>query len=247
MVGPRLAARLGVPFVDRAIPVAVSRRLEVPLDEALTQEELKYDTRSRLLASLAMMAQMFSGAPSNLVNPADDESFRKTTELVLRELAASGAVVLGRAAAIVLKDLPAALHVRLDAPREQRIGQAMRLGNVDRETAERELRDSDLAREAYVRHWYRVDPGDPRHYHLVIDSTSIDLDACVELAARALAGRIAAHAPLARGLAPVPPRSAASDQHGAADHQREPEHARRTDPNVMQPEPSEPIRHQRDD
>ena len=186
-MGPRLAARLGVPFVDRAIPVAVSRRLDVPLDEALTQEELKYDTRSRLLASVAMMAQMFSGAPSNLVNPADDESFRKTTELVLRDLAASGAVVLGRAGAIVLKDLPAALHVRLDAPHEQRVVQAMRLGNIDRETAEGDLRDSDLAREAYVQHWYRVDPRDPRHYHLVIDSTSIDLDTCVELAVRALA------------------------------------------------------------
>jgi len=136
-----------------------------------------------------MMAQMFSGAPSNLVNPADDESFRKTTELVLRDLAASGAVVLGRAGAIVLKDLPAALHVRLDAPHEQRVVQAMRLGNIDRETAEGDLRDSDLAREAYVQHWYRVDPRDPRHYHLVIDSTSIDLDTCVELAARALASR----------------------------------------------------------
>jgi cytidylate kinase len=197
VVGPRLAARLGVPFVDRAIPVAVSRRLDVPLDEALTQEELKYDTRSRLLASLAMMVQMFSAAPSNLVNPADDESFRKTTELVLRDLAVSGAVVLGRAGAIVLRDLPAALHVRLDAPHEQRVLQAMRLGNVDRETAEGDLRDSDLAREAYVQHWYRVDPSDPRHYHLVIDSTSIDLDTCVELAARALTSRASRARPAA--------------------------------------------------
>jgi cytidylate kinase len=189
VVGPRLAQRLGVPFVDRAIPVAVSRRLDVPLAEALTQEQLKYDTRSRLLASLAMTAQMFSGAPSNLVNPADDESFRRTTEVVLHEVAASGAVVLGRAGAIVLRDLPAALHVRLDGPRERRILQAMRLGDLDRETVEQELRDSDLAREAYVQHWYRVDPGAPQHYHLVVDSTAIDLDACVELAARAVASR----------------------------------------------------------
>ena len=33
-VGPKLAERLGVPFVDRAIPNEVAQRLAVPLTEA---------------------------------------------------------------------------------------------------------------------------------------------------------------------------------------------------------------------
>jgi shikimate kinase len=38
-VGPELAQRLDVPFVDRAIPTAVAERLRVPLDEAVAYDE----------------------------------------------------------------------------------------------------------------------------------------------------------------------------------------------------------------
>jgi cytidylate kinase len=52
------------------------------------------------------------------------------------------------------------------------------------------MRNADLSREAYVRHWYHADPRDPSLYHLVIDSTSLTLDACVELIALASASRV---------------------------------------------------------
>jgi hypothetical protein len=52
---------------------------------------------------------------------------------------------------------------------------------VDRATAERHLEQTDRARQAYVHHFYRCDARDPVHYHLVIDSTAIPLDACVDL------------------------------------------------------------------
>ena len=61
----------------------------------------------------------------------------------------------------------------------------MRRRGIDRATAEHELRAADLSREAYVRHWYDVEPRDPSLYHLVIDSTAIDLEGCVELMALA--------------------------------------------------------------
>ena len=33
-IGPAVAAALGLPFVDRAVPVEVARKLDVPRDEA---------------------------------------------------------------------------------------------------------------------------------------------------------------------------------------------------------------------
>jgi len=68
----------------------------------------------------------------------------------------------------------------------------MALEGVDRETAERHLEETDRARSAYVRHFYGADTEDPRLYHLVVDSTALALDACVELilvAARARPAR----------------------------------------------------------
>lgn len=189
VIGPRLAERLGLPFLDRAIPVAVSRRLDIPLDDALTLEELPRDTLSRWMASFAPALQLFGGAAVAHPVPQDDEAFCAATEAVLRDRASEGAVILGRAGAMVLRDVPGALHVRLDATRERRLEQAIRMGGLDREQAEHELHASDLAREAYVRTWYRTDPADPSHYHLVIDSTAIDFERCVELIAVAAAGR----------------------------------------------------------
>jgi cytidylate kinase len=189
VVGPRLADRLHVPFVDRAIPAAVSARLAVPLDEALAREELSQGTLGRLIAHLTPATLAVHGVPVSPELAQDDQTFRAATERVLHECAAAGAIILGRAAAVVLREVPHALHVRLDGPREARILQAMRLQGIDRASAEHQLRAADASREAYVGQWYHVDPGDPNLYHLLIDSTAIDLDACVELIAAAAASR----------------------------------------------------------
>lgn len=189
-IGPRLAERLGVPFLDRAIPVSVAERLEIPVQEAMDREEVAPSTFSRWLTHFAPAVQMFAGAvvlPEPTGNPADDEALRAATEQVLREYASagSGAVILGRAGAVVLAGIPGALHVRLDAPQQARVRQAARLRGIDERTAAKELRASDTARETYVRHWYGLDPRDPALYHLVLDSTALALEGCVELIAQA--------------------------------------------------------------
>jgi cytidylate kinase len=115
------------------------------------------------------------------------EDYRRETERIIVEHADRGAVVLGRAGAIILRDHPQALHVRLDGPRERRIEQAMRLGGVEREDAERLRRDSDRAREAYVRHFYGADARDPSLYHLVIDSTALSLGTVADVIVAAAA------------------------------------------------------------
>jgi cytidylate kinase len=98
-------------------------------------------------------------------------------------------VILGRAAAVVLADLRGALHVRLDGPAERRLAQAVELEGVERATAERHMRETDRAREAYVQQFYGADARDPALYHVVIDSTALPLDACVELIALAATAR----------------------------------------------------------
>jgi cytidylate kinase len=186
-VGPALAERLGVAFVDRAIPTAVAERLAIPLDEALAHDQSMGSVLERLLVTLAPAGQAYGAVPVDVLAERD---YRRATEEVLLEHAAGGrAVLLGRAAAIVLRDDPRALHVRLHGPRERRLAQAMEVEGVDRETAERHLEETDRAREAYVRHFYRCDPNDAGLYHLVIDSTTIPLDSCVELIALAARAR----------------------------------------------------------
>jgi cytidylate kinase len=188
-VGPEVADRLGVPFVDRAIPTGVAERLAVPLREAVGHDESVANWFTRALLSFGQVTPILAGATPAPENVLTDDAFREATEQVLREHAAGGgAVILGRAGAIVLRDEPDALHVRLTGPRDARIEQGMRLEGIDRETAERHLEETDNARHAYVHHFYRVDARDPEHYHLLIDSTAIPLDTVVELIVLAARG-----------------------------------------------------------
>ena len=191
-VGPAVAERLGVPFLDRAIPTGVAERLAVPLREAIDRDESVGSWLTRALLSFGQVTPVLAGATPPPEHVLTDDAFRQATEQVLREHAAGeGAVILGRAGAIVLRDQPHALHVRLTGPEPARIEQGMRLEGVDRATAERHLDETDSARRAYVQHFYRCDARDARHYHLVIDSTAIPLDACVDLIVGAALARSA--------------------------------------------------------
>jgi cytidylate kinase len=181
-VGPAVAERLGVPFVDRAIPTAVAERLAVPLREAVERDESIGGWLTRALMTFGQVGPVLAGVTPVPEQALTDDAFRQATEQVLREHAAgAGAVILGRAGAIVLHDERRALHVRLTGPEEARIEQGMRIEGVDRPTAERHLEQTDEARQAYVNHFYGSDPRDPALYHLLIDSTALPLDACADL------------------------------------------------------------------
>jgi cytidylate kinase len=174
-VGPEVAERLGWRFIDRAIPVEVAGRLAVPVAHAEAHDEAAAPRFTRLLARLPNTSGV-------VVPEATSAEFCRETERLLIEAADEGdVVVLGRAAAIVLRDRPGALHARLDGPEEARAAQGMRVEAIDEDEARRRLRDSDRARMDYVKHFYRADPRDPRHYHLVLDSTALPLETCVAL------------------------------------------------------------------
>jgi cytidylate kinase len=189
VVGPQLAERLGVPFVDRAIPTKVAETLDVPLSHALEHDENVGSLLDRMLKHFAPLSGAYvSGTASEALMGSD--VYRETTEQVICEHAKAGeGVILGRACAFVLRDRPEVLRVRLDGPEEARLEQGMRLQGVDRETATERMRQTDRARDLYVRHFYGADPRDMSLFHLVVDSTAIGLDACVDLVTRAAQSR----------------------------------------------------------
>jgi cytidylate kinase len=182
-VGPRLAKRLGVPFVDRAIAAGMADRLGLTEAEARKLDEDVEHGLDRILNSLAPVGDFYGDVDPALLQRS---GHHEAAEEVIREVAATGrAVILGRAGAVVLADDDRALHVRLTGPTEARVEQAARLENMDRDDAERRCKKTDRAREAYVKRYYNCDARDPSLYDLVLDSTRLDLDACVEVIATA--------------------------------------------------------------
>jgi len=200
-IGPAVAERLGVPFVDRAIPVAVAAEIGCTVEEALAYDDRAEHGLARLLAGASRLPNVTLGGmdvylPDRNLRP--EEEFVARTEQVIRQTAdATGGVFLGRAAAVVLHDRPHALHVRLDGPADRRLDRALRSAVPEpgrdmtewRRRMRRTMEHNDRARAAYVKHFYRVDPASPGLYHMVLDSTRLPEETVVDLivaAARAV-------------------------------------------------------------
>jgi cytidylate kinase len=192
VVAPALAQRLGVPFLQRV----TSNEADVidcgPCAEQLTQDEARSTPVHRLLASFTH-AMPVGSTQSPLPSHFLEQDLRTEAEAGIRRLADGGeGVILGRAAAVVLgKDL--GFHVRLDGPADRRAAQGAVIEGVGADEAMARMNAADKARTAYVRRLYRVNPAEPSHYHLVIDSTAIPLKAVTEVILQAMSARSMVH------------------------------------------------------
>ena len=187
VLAPRIASRLGLPFLDRAISVAIAAELGISPDAP----EAKGESPGGWWARLANVSAMsFYADPSLAAVHPPEQLVRERSEKRLREIAeGSGGVILGRAAALVLADVPTALHVRLDGPVEARIAAAMEQHGISAEEAKQNRKINDEARTRYVRQAYRADPNAAEHYHLVINTGALGWDAAEELIMVAAAAR----------------------------------------------------------
>lgn len=181
VVGPRVAERLGVAFLDRRIPEAVARDSGLSDHAVEDFDERPRDATTRVMATLGRVAT--AGGSEGSVDRLDlqERRLRSYIEDFLADAAASGGVALGRGGMVVLREVPWALHVLLGGPVEARIRQAMRIDRIEHEQAEHRQKLEDRARIEYVQRAYGVDGEDPALYHLTLDSTALGLDACVEL------------------------------------------------------------------
>jgi cytidylate kinase len=171
VIGPAVARRLGLPFLDRAIPAEVAEALGAPLTDVACHDDRTEGGVKRLVAAMARSAALFGPGVLQRDDVLGDEpTYRLATELVLWQMAAqTGGVVLGRAATVALASHPGVLRVRLDAPLARRIRQAVAADGMDEPEARRMQEQTDRARDAYTHHFYGVHPGDPNLYDLTID------------------------------------------------------------------------------
>jgi len=182
-IAPAVAERIGVPFLDRAVPARDDALDEVG-EGAATEEDVSRGVWARVLDALATVPDEF-GTRAPELGGDRAVTVRAEAERRLRALAdaGTGGVVLGWAAALVL---PEAVRIRFDGPVAARIRRGMEIEGVDADTARRRLERTDEIRRLYWRRLYRQDWRDPDHYHLVLDTTVLDLEAATALVVAAV-------------------------------------------------------------
>jgi hypothetical protein len=137
-VAPRVAARLGVPFLGRPpVPEPGDDRPDRG-PESSAGDEWTGAGAGRLLSRIASLAVVW-GTPAGITTDEllPDQARRREIEREILALAATGGgVVLGRGAVAVLHDDRRALHVLLEGPAEARVRQGMRIEGVGRAPAD---------------------------------------------------------------------------------------------------------------
>jgi cytidylate kinase len=158
---------------------------------------LKWDFADR--AGIAKAAERYGEAAGELQQVTEErpslwERFTDSkrryllyVEASVFEMAARNHVVIvGHGAAIMLRDIPHALRVRVSAPEAERAERVRQTEGFTETGAQDAVRDSDNERASRMRYLYHVDMDDAFLYDLTINSERVDVDEGVRLMAEAV-------------------------------------------------------------
>lgn len=115
------------------------------------------------------------------VRPEDLFLFRRWS-LAIRRLAQAGqAILVGRGAHLVTRDLPGGLHLRVVAPFEWRVAQVKQLHSLDHGLARDLCRRRDRERRQYLEHYFDRPDSEAGDGDLVFNNARVELPEMVRL------------------------------------------------------------------
>jgi cytidylate kinase len=176
-IGPRVATALGVEWLDQAFSSADIESEKYPGAGRVGDQG---GGLARFLGRFAPGAAVLDDASIPLAQAQDAEMAAENTRIV-KESAARGVVMLGRNGALILGDVPTALHVQLDAPVDVRIARAAKDEGLDLAQAARRQRSEDWVRAEMSEKFYHWNPMSIDRYALVVNTGVLDLDTAVDV------------------------------------------------------------------
>jgi len=176
-IGPSVANALGVEWMDQAFSSADIESAKYPGPGMAGDQG---SGLARFLGRFAPSATVLDDASIPLAQEQDAEMVEENTRLV-KEAGARGVVMLGRNGALILGDIPTALHVQIDAPVEARIARAAQEEGLDLAQAARRQRNEDWVRAEMSERFYYWNPMSIDRYDLVVNTGMLDLDTAVDV------------------------------------------------------------------
>ena len=187
LVGPKVAEALGVEWMDQAFSSADIESAKYPGGGKATDQGSGLE---RFLGRFAPSATLLDDASIPLAQAQDWEMVQENTRMV-KEAGGRGVVMLGRNGALILGDVPTALHVQLDAPIEVRIARAAGEEGIDQASAARRQRTEDRVRAEMSERFYFWNPMSVDRYDLVVNTGQLGLDTAVDVILAAFRAKVA--------------------------------------------------------
>ena len=173
-VGRKVAERLGVPFFDKALIMALEEKFHLTVENI---EKLKgqkqgwwadFKRQMSLGESSVQYYQVKMGQEPEVLSTYE---LFKSEEQILNSLAEQeSCVVAGRTAFYVLRKQPNHLNILIQASMPFRLNRVMRKQGIDEDKARKIIEKVDKMRENYVKEYTKTSRYDTRNYDLVISA-----------------------------------------------------------------------------
>lgn len=178
LIGEELAKRLGVPFYDKAIIQMAAEKSGLSYDFIENTEE---KSSGAPIYNIPMTAT-FAGytAMGYIDTPVNDKTFLAQAE-VIRDVAKSSCVIVGRCADYILRDEPGLVRVFISGKLEDRIARAVKLYNFPEAGALEKIRKIDKSRANYYRYYTDQNWGSVHNYDITLNTSFTDIDGAVDV------------------------------------------------------------------
>lgn len=109
-----------------------------------------------------------------------NSSYAAEVELI-KQLAESPCIILGRCASEILKGQPNVFNVYVCADKEDRIHRIMETYSLTYDEAKTKLERNDCQRSAYYHEHTGKVWGDVSNYHMILDTTVLGIEKCADI------------------------------------------------------------------
>ena len=187
-VGEKLAAKLGVPFYDKALVKGLMEKYNLTVEEIEKLKGRSHSWWTDFKRALAIGQETTKGSKYYQVSMGDEPDLLTTDEVfdaekeILKGIAeVESCVIAGRSGFFVLKKHPNRLSILIQASMEHRLERVMRKQGISREEAEKVIKKVDKMRENYVNHYAKTSRYDTRNYDLVITMDRLSEDDALDI------------------------------------------------------------------
>ena len=183
-VGEKLAAKLGVPFYDKALIKALQKKYNLTVAEIERLKGAKNNWWSDFsnMLSLGDTVKYYKVEEGQEPEVLTTEDLFQAEQEILEGIAANGScVIAGRSGFYVFRKHPNHINVLIHAPYEARIQRITRKKNVSEAEAEAIIEKVDEMRENYVKRYTGMSRYDTKIYDLVINMKNLSEDDAASL------------------------------------------------------------------
>ena len=171
-VAHELGRKLGIPVYDKELILKAAQ------DSGFSQSIFEESDEKKRFFSLS---SIFANGFGDTENYMSDRGLFKMQSQTIRKIAEQGsAIIVGRCADYILRDMECTLNVFLTSPLEVRAARISERNGISLEEAEKLAEEKDKKREEYYNYYTFGNWGVASTYDLCLDSSKLEIEGSAE-------------------------------------------------------------------